>query len=141
MRKRDGCFRYYIKNQISKMKNIDQKSKIEFKRRLYNLTLKLIEFIDCLQNDNVSKKIGDQLLRSGTSIIGNYIEGQSSSSRKDFTNFFNHSLKSVNESKLWFAILRDSKRSKNEETEWFLRELDEIGNIFASSILTLKGKR
>ena len=100
----------------------------------------MIEFIDKLSNDNVSKRIGDQLLRSGTSILGNYIEGQSASSKKDFTNFFNHSLKSANESKLWFAIIRDSKRAKDTNVNWFLKELDEIANIFASSILTLKGK-
>jgi len=100
----------------------------------------MIEFIDKLSNDNVSKRIGDQLLRSGTSILGNYIEGQSASSKKDFTNFFNHSLKSANESKLWFAIIRDSKRAKDTDVNWFLKELDEIANIFASSILTLKGR-
>ncbi len=58
------------------------KIKTEFKKRLYDFTLKLIEFIDSLPNDNVSRRIGDQLLRSGTSIIGNYIEGQASSSKK-----------------------------------------------------------
>jgi len=108
---------------------------------LYNFTLKLIEFLDRLPQDNVSKRIGDQLLRSGTGIIGNYTEGQAASSRKDFTNFFNTSLKSTNESKLWFALLRDSKRAKPEEVAWFLNELNEIANIFGSSILTLKGKR
>ena len=56
-------------------------------------------------------------------------------------NFFNHSLKSANESKLWFALLRDSKRVSSGEVEWFLRELNEISNVFASSILTLKGKK
>lgn len=121
------------------MQNDKAKIKNDFKRRLYIFTLKLIEFIDKLPNDNVSKRIGDQLLRSGTSVIGNYIEGQSSSSKKDFTNFFNHSLKSANESKLWFAILRDSKRAKN--INWFLQELNEYSKIFASSILTLKNKR
>lgn len=123
------------------MQNDKSKFKNEFKKRLYNFTLKLIEFIDKLSNDNVSRRIGDQLLRSGTSILGNYIEGQSSSSKKDFINFFNHSLKSANESKLWLAILRDSKRVKSENAEWFLKELDEISNIFGSSILTLKGKK
>ena len=108
---------------------------------MYNFTLKLIEFLDRLPQDNVSKRIGDQLLRSGTGIIGNYTEGQAASSRKDFTNFFNTSLKSTNESKLWFALLRDSKRAKPEEVAWFLNELNEIANIFGSSILTLKGKR
>ncbi|MBA7681415.1 hypothetical protein ES703_89753 [subsurface metagenome] len=123
------------------MENDKSKFKKEFKKRLYNFVLRLIEFIDRLPKDNVSRRIGDQLLRSGTSILGNYIEGESASSKKDFINYFNTSLKSANESKLWFALLRDSKRAKPEEVAWFLKELDEIANIFASSILTLKGKR
>jgi four helix bundle protein len=123
------------------MQNDKAKFKDEFKKRLYNFVLKLIEFLDRLPKDNVSRRIGDQLLRSGTGIIGNYIEGQAASSRKDFTNFFNTSLKCTNESKLWFALLRDSKRAKPEEVVWFLNELNEIANIFASSILTLKGKK
>lgn len=123
------------------MQNDKSKFKNEFKRRLYAFTLKLVRFIDKLPNDNVSRRMGDQLLRSGTSIIANYIEGQSSSSKKDFTNFFNHSLKSANESRVWLALLRDSKRAKQEDVVWFLKELDEIAKIFASSIITLKGKR
>ncbi|MGD2094873.1 MAG: four helix bundle protein [Phycisphaerales bacterium] len=102
------------------MQNDKVKFKNEFKRRLYDFTLRLIEFIDKLPNDNVSKRIGDQLLRSGTSIIANYIEGQAASSKKDFTNYFNISLKSANESKLWLALLRDSKRAKADEVSWFL---------------------
>jgi len=124
-----------------KMRNDKVKIKNEFKTRLYEFTLKLIEFIDGLPNDNVSRRIGDQLLRSGTSIIGNYVEGQSASSKKDFANYFNISLKSANESKLWPALLRDSKRAKAQDVTWFLRELDEIANIFGSSLLTLRGKR
>lgn len=113
----------------------------EFKKRLYHFTLRLIQFIDGLPRDNVSRRIGDQLLRSGTSILGNYVEGQSASSKRDLANFFNYSLKSANESKMWFALLRDSKRVKTNEVDWFLAELDELSKIFASSILTLKGKR
>ncbi len=123
------------------MQSDKEKFKREFKKRLYDFALRLIEFLDALPKDNVSRRLGDQLLRSGTSIIGNYVEGQAASSRKDFTNFFNICLKSANESKLWLALLRDSKRAKPKDVEWFLGELDEIANIFASSILTLKGKR
>ncbi len=123
------------------MQNDKAKIKKEFKKRLYGFTLKLIEFLDALPNDNVSRRLADQLLRSGTSIIANYVEGQAASSKKDFTHYFNISLKSANESKLWFALLRDSKRAKTEKVTWFLNELDEIANIFGSSILTLKGKK
>jgi len=123
------------------MQNDKEKIKKEFKKRLYDFTLRLVAFLDKLPNDNVSRRIGDQLLRSGTSIIGNYIEGQAASSRKDFTNYFNTSLKSANESKLWLALLRDSKRAKAIDVSWLLEELDEIANIFGSSLLTLKGKK
>ena len=123
------------------MQNNKEKFKREFKKRLYDFVLKLIELLDNLPKDNISGRLGDQLLRSGTSILGNYIEGQAASSKKDFTNYFNHSLKSANESKLWIALLRDSKRVKSEDANWFLKELDEIAKIFATSILTLKGKK
>jgi four helix bundle protein len=123
------------------MQDDRSKFKEEFKKRLYRFTLKLIEFLDGLPKDNVSLRLSDQLLRSGTSIIGNYVEARAASSRKDFTNFLNTSLKSANESKLWFALLRDSGRAKADNVAWFLRELEEIGNILASSVLTLKGKR
>ncbi len=123
------------------MQNDKSKFKKEFKVRLYSFVLKMVQFLDTLPDDNISRRIGDQLLRSGTSILGNYIEGQAASSRKDFINYFNFSLKSANESKLWFALLKDSKRAKKEEVDWFLKELNEISSIFASSILTLKGRK
>lgn len=123
------------------MDNSKTNFKKEFKRRLYDFTLKVIEFLDRLRNDNVTRRLGDQLLRSSTSIIGNYIEGQSASSKKDFINYFNSSLKSANESKLWFSLLKDSKRAKSEVVKWYLTELDEISKIFASSILTLKKRK
>ncbi len=123
------------------MENDREEFKKEFKERLYSFTLRLIEFIDHLPTDNVSRRLGDQLLRSGTSIIGNYIEGQSASSKRDFTNYFTTSLKSCNESKLWLALLRDSKRASAEPVDRLPKELQELTNIFASSILTLKGRR
>jgi len=117
------------------------KAKVEFKKRLYKFTLQLVDLIEKLPHDNVSRRIGDQLLRSGTSIIGNYIEGQSASSKRDFTNYFNISLKSANESKLWLSILKDTKKVKEDDSTLLMGELKEISSILASSILTLKNKR
>lgn len=112
-----------------------------FKKRLYTFVLRLLKFIEALKKSPTSKIIGDQLIRSGTSILGNFIEGQSANSKKDYTNYFNHSLKSSNESKVWICLLRDSGNAEKTEANLLLTELNEISNIFASSILTLKGKR
>lgn len=127
--------------QIDKKILKKQFDKEAFKKRLYKFILELIKFIDSLPKDRVSKIIGDQLLRSGTSILGNYIEGQSASSKKEFLVFVQYCLKSSNESKVWVAVLRDSGRASKERADWFLKELDEYSNIFASSILTIRGKR
>lgn len=121
--------------------NNKKEFKEAFKKRIYNFVLNLIKFIDKLPKDSVCNVMGKQLLRSGTSILANYIEVQATSSKKDFTNFFYHSLKSANESKVWLALLKDSNKSKKEETEKLLIELKEIANILATSILTLKGKK
>jgi len=123
------------------MENDKEKFKNEFKKRLYNWALRLIKFIDKLPKDSVSNVMGKQLLRSGTSILANYIEANSSSSRKDFINFFTHSLKSANESKVWLTLLRDIDKGDQIESRWLLEELIQVANILASSILTLKGKK
>lgn len=85
--------------------------------------------------------MGKQLLRSGTSVLANYIEAGSASSKKDFINFFTHSLKSANESEIWLNLLRDTSNGDRVESDFLFKELREISNIIASSILTMKGKR
>jgi four helix bundle protein len=123
------------------MENDKSKFKNEFKKRLYTFVLRLIKFIDKLPKNSVSDVMGRQLLRSGTSILANYIEANSASSRKDFINFFTHSLKSANESKVWICLLKDTGRGEKQESEYLLKELTEVANIIASSIITLKGKK
>lgn len=130
-----------MENANLKMENDKSKFKNEFKKRLYGFVLQLMKFIDGLQKGMSSDVIGKQLLRSGTSILANYVEANSASSKKDFINFFTYSLKSANESKVWLALLRDTGKGEKKESEWLLKELDEIAKIIAVSILTLKGKK
>ena len=120
------------------MKN---EKEIQFKKRLYTLVLRIIKFVENCKKSQTTRIVGDQLIRSGTSILGNYVEGQSASSKKDYTNYFHHSLKSTNESKVWVSILRDTGNGEREEANSILTELNEISKIFGSSVLTLKGKR
>lgn len=120
------------------------KRRKEFKFRVYKYILRLVKFLSALPNSPVIREIVSQLMRSGTSIGANYFEAQSASSKKDYQNFFNHSLKSANETLFWLIILRDSGlvlSKLKEECNWLLQETKELANIFASSILTLKGKR
>ena len=123
------------------MQNDSAKFKIEFKKRVYAWVLRLLKFIDTLPKSSVCDVMGKQLLRSGTSVLANYVEANSASSKRDFINFFTHSLKSANESKVWLTLLRDLDKGEKSELQWLLNELIEIANVLASSILTMKGKK
>ncbi len=124
------------------MKNCNSKFKSDVTKSAFTYALDLVKLIDCLNNKDLAVQvIARQLLRSGTSIGANIIEAQASSSKREFTNFLNHSLKSANETKFWLALLRDSGKAKNESADRLLKETKELANILASSILTLKGKR
>jgi len=118
--------------------------KQEFKLRLYRYILRLLKFLSKLPNDPVTREIKAQLTRSGTSIGANYFEAYAASSKREYQNYFRISLKSANESKFWLAILRDSNLVPKEllkENQDLFQETKEIANIFASSLLTMKGKK
>jgi four helix bundle protein len=123
------------------MQSQSLKFKTDLKGRSYKYALAVITFIDKMPKDISTQIIARQLLRSATSIGANIIEAQTSSSRKDFTNFFNHALKSANENKYWLGLLKDSNKAGKDVIDPLLRETMEIANMLGSSILTLKGKK
>jgi four helix bundle protein len=122
------------------MQSHNSNFKIKLKDRVYQYSIKVIRFLDTLPKDASSQVVVRQLLRSATSIGANIIEAQASSSKKDFTKFFTHSLKSANESLYWIGLLRDAKRINDPELDYLLKETRELANILGASILTLKGK-
>src|SRR3989338_5080900 len=124
------------------MQNNNSKSKTDLKKRAYIYALDVIRFIDVLDKKDFSIQIiSKQLLRSATSIGANIIEAQAGSSKKDFTNFFNHALKSADESRFWLGILRDSNKCNKNTVDKIFQETTELANILGSSILTLRGKK
>jgi four helix bundle protein len=125
-----------------KMDNHDTKSQIDIKKRAYKYALEIIKLFEHLDKQDLTVRvISHQLLRSATSVGANLVEGQASSSKKEFINFLNHSLKSANESKFWLALLRDSGKASKVKINDLLSETSQLAKILASSILTLKGKR
>ena len=123
------------------MQNNKTRFNTEFKGRTYKFALDIIAFVDGLPPQQTSRILSDQLLRSATSIGANIIEVQAASSRKDYINFFTYALKSANECKFWLQLFRDSGRADGKAVSALLKEVTEVANILAASILTLKGRK
>lgn len=115
--------------------------KYELGNRIYQFILALVAFVDKMPNDNLSRTVKDQLIRSATSIGANYMEAQAASSKKDFVNFFNYSLKSANESKFWLMLSKDTGRAHSETVNDLIDEVSQIARILGSSIITARGKK
>ncbi len=118
-----------------------EKKVYDLKKRTYLYALDIIKFLDGFSHNYVSQTIGKQLLRSATSVGANIAEAQAASSKKDFINFYNYSLKSANESKFWLHLIKDSGKAPIDKIEHILNETKELSNILAASIVTMKRKR
>lgn len=118
--------------------NLKFKNSQDIKIRTYEYALRIIKFINNLPRNRTNTVLEDQLLRAATSIGANIIEGQSASSKREFINFINYSLKSSNECKFWIALLKDSAPVNSEEINILLNETEEISKILASIILNSK---
>lgn len=110
----------------------------DIKKRCYFFSIALIDFIRNCQYERVFFPMIDQLLRCGTSIGANLVEGSAGSSKKDIINFYHIALKSANETKYWLCLLRDSQIGEKEKICSLLSEADEISKIVASSIIKMK---
>ncbi len=115
-----------------------EKKIFDIEKRTYKYALDVINALEIMPRDNVSQTLGNQLLRSGTSVGANVAEAQTAGSRKDFANYYRYALKSANESKFWLNLLRDTRKMPANKIEPILNETSEICRILASSILSLK---
>lgn len=129
-----------MSNLKSQNDNANLKSN-NVKVRAYRFSLEVIDLVNSLPNRRGFWSIGDQLVRSATSIGANMMEAKASSSRREFVKFYEISLKSGNETKYWLCLLRDTLPEKKDRVLKLIGETDEICRMLGSSILTLKRKK
>ena len=80
--------------------------------------------------------LSKQLLRSGTSIGANVMEGLRAQSRKDFISKMNIALKEANESEYWIRLLMDTGYLSRQEDKLLLNECKEVCRILSSIVRT-----
>jgi len=116
--------------------------KQNLKLRIYTWCIKLVKYLRSLPDSHNYgvQSIIDQVMRLGTSVGANYVEAINGTSTKDFRNFMAHALKSSNESKFWFAFIRDSNIDNSDELHFLLVEVVEISNTLGKSVSTMYKK-
>jgi four helix bundle protein len=84
------------------------------------------------------KSLRSQTIRSGTSIGANIMEGQNSSSKREFLRYMQIALRSSRETEYWLQLLIGSNVLAKEQAENLLQENVQISKILTSIVLHSK---
>lgn len=112
--------------------------KQEFKKRCFRFSLSVLKICELLREKRINWPIVDQLVRSATSIGANIVEGGSSTSKKEFINYFQIALKSASETLYWLALLREVNKDYEKQINLLIKECTEIKKLISTIILNTK---
>ena len=80
----------------------------EMKKRTKAFALRVIKLVQTVSSDFVGRRLGDQLLRSGTSVAANYRAACRARSKADFISKLGIVEEEADESALWMELLTES---------------------------------
>ena len=110
----------------------------DLSERLLDYVAHIIWLVESLPNNFIGRRIGDQLLRSGTSVGANYEEAQGAESKKDFIHKLQVVLKELRESLFWMRVSLKADLVSMKAVCSLLREGNELANIIGKSAVTSK---
>jgi four helix bundle protein len=114
----------------------------QFKQRTKAYGLRIIRLVESLPDTFVAQRLGDQLLRAGTSTGANYRAAARAKSRADFISKMGTVEEECDESLFWMEMLIDSRIVPAHKIEALMGEGNEILAITVASIRTARcGRR
>ena len=112
----------------------------DFKKRTKEYSLRVIRLVESLPEDRVSRILGDQLLRAGTSVGANYRSTIRAKSRADFISKMNIVEEECDESLYWMELLTAAGKAAPGRLAALMQEGDEIVSIVVASIKTARSR-
>lgn len=110
----------------------------DIEQRTFDFALRIIRICRALDNHpGVSRTLGGQLLRSGTSVGANVTEGQAAQSRADFISKMNIALKEAKETHYWLRLVA-AELMGDGQLDAVIQEADEIRRILGAIVRTAR---
>jgi len=111
----------------------------DLKLRTKDFALRIIELYRKMPRTEEARIIGNQILRSGTSIGANYRAACRSRSKAEFISKMGIVLEESDESVFWLELLIHAHVFPDSRVSGLLTEANELTSIFVSSLRTSKG--
>ena len=107
-------------------------------QRTKQFALRIIRMVDSYPSNRSSKIIGDQILRSATSLAANYRASCLAKSKRDFLNKLKIVEEETDETIFWLELIEESKIFPVEKILPVKTEAHEILKIIIASIKTTR---
>jgi len=118
--------------------NLKTNKKVDMLERCVQYSLQIIKFFREIEKDSVGRILGNQLLRSGTSIGANVHEAQGGQSKADFIAKISIAQKEACESAYWLRIMLETKLGQSADIRKVRQETDELVRILSSILISAK---
>lgn len=113
-------------------------NKEELKNRTKQFALRVIKLVEELPNTKAGHTIGNQMIRSGTSVAANYRAACRARSAADFISKITIVEEESDETLFWLELIVETNLMKPERVKDLLKEADELTAIFTAAGKTAK---
>jgi len=114
----------------------------DLKARTKAYAIQVVHFFDGLPETRVCFRLGDQILRSGTSIGAHYREARRARSDAEFISKLEVLLQELDETEYWTEVLRDSgQKIDPAAAARILDETNQLMSIFVTAVKTVKMRK
>lgn len=115
-------------------------NKEQLKQRTKDFALGVMTLIDDLPRNTKGRILGNQLLRSSTSVAANYRAACRARSTAEFAAKLGTVLEEADESALWMELITDGGLLEQSRVQSLLREANELAAIMFSARRTTQRK-
>jgi four helix bundle protein len=132
-----------MKDENGKMKQGSDsggKMKGDLKERTKDFALNVIELYSDLPRGRAAQAIGDQLLRSGTSVGAHFREAQRAKSKPDFINKLEGGMQELEETAYWLELLEGARLCSRDKLSPLANEADQLMAIFVTIVRKTKSE-
>lgn len=111
---------------------------LDLRERTFEFARRVIRLYSNLARSGVGRVLGDQILRSGTSVGANYREAFRARSRAEFASKMGDCLKELEETAYWIELIESEKLVTQTRLLNLKDETGQLIAIFVSSIRTTR---
>ncbi len=106
----------------------------ELKDRTKQFALRVMKLVDALPNSTAGRAIGNQLIRSGTSVGANYRAACRGRSKAEFAAKLGTVAEEADETCFWLELVIEGGLLSRSHVEPLYTEADELTAIFTSGV-------